>query len=99
MAMGNLLGQPGEFYPIVTGDSASRSIALERLQQEAQRVLARLAAGSRELSGPQRTFGAMLPGIGRGLKVAVELGDYTALIEELYAAILTAPHVRRPLRR
>ena len=89
VAMGNLLGQPGEFYPIVTSDSASRGMAMERLQQEAQRVLARLAAGSRAMSGPRRTFGAMLPGIGRGLKVAVELGDYTALIEELYAAILT----------
>jgi hypothetical protein len=88
VAMGNLLGQPGEFYPIVTSDSASRGMAMERLQQEAQRVLARLAAGSRAMSGPRRTFGAMLPGIGRGLKVAVELGDYTALIEELYAAIL-----------
>ena len=52
VAMGNLLGQPGEFYPIVTSDSSSRSMALERLQQEAQRVLARIAAGSRTMPGP-----------------------------------------------
>jgi hypothetical protein len=89
VAMGNLLGQPGEFYPIVTGDSSARGMALERLQQDAQRVLSRLAAGSRAMSGPRRVFGAMLPGIGNGLRAAVEAGDHMALIEELYSALLT----------
>jgi hypothetical protein len=89
VAMGNLLGQPGEFYPIVTSDPTSRGTALERLQQDAQRVLSRIAAESRAMTGERRAFGAMLPGICNGLRAAVEAGDYVALIEELYSALLT----------
>jgi MFS family permease len=89
VAMGDLLGRPGEFYPIVTGDPAARSRDLERLQQDAQRVLVKLAAASRAMPGPHRAFGALLPGIGYGLKAAVEAGDNLALIEELYSALLT----------
>ena len=94
--MGNLLGQPGEFYAIVTSDSSSRGMALERLQQEAQRVLARIAAGSRTMDVPRKAFGAMLHGIGHGMRAAVEAGDYTALDR---GAVLRAAHADTDVRR
>ena len=75
--------------PIVTGDPSARGMALERLQQDAQRVLSRIAAAARTMSGERRVFAAMLPGIGNGLRAAVEAGDHVALIEELYSALLT----------
>ncbi|HTO22200.1 MAG TPA: MFS transporter [Spirochaetia bacterium] len=82
VCMGNLLGRPGEFYSVVTADAAARGRALERLQQEAQRVLSRLAAGSPTLRTEVRTRS-------RDLKEAAAAGDHAAIIRELYALLLT----------
>jgi hypothetical protein len=74
VALGNLLGSPGDFYPIVTGDSGARGMALERLQQDAQElrdVRESLARGCRRL------------------KEAAEAADHAALIDELYSVLLT----------
>jgi hypothetical protein len=82
VAMGNLLGRPGEFYSIVTGDAASRGMALERLQQESQRVLSRLAEGSAAAPRAAISQGR------RGLKNAAAAGDHAAIIREIYTLLL-----------
>ncbi len=47
IALGNLLGKPGAFYPYLTGDRASRAATLSRLLAESQRnVTAILNAAS-----------------------------------------------------
>jgi hypothetical protein len=92
VAMGNLLGRPGEFYSIVTGDAASRSMALERLQQESQRALSRLAAGWGSAASSGSAAGpAVRAAIARGcrsLKDAAAAGDHAAIIQELYSILL-----------
>src|SRR5271157_1015945 len=87
VALGNLLGRPGEFYPIVTGDPAARGVALERLEQEAQRSLARLAGARKqrtESPGVRETLALSC----RGLKEAAAAADHAVLIEELYCVLL-----------
>jgi len=82
VAMGNLLGRPGEFYSIVTRDAAARSVTLERLQQESQRALMKLADAARP---------AVRPAIARGcrqLKEAAAAGDHAAIVEEMYTILL-----------
>jgi hypothetical protein len=86
IAMGNLLGTPGEFYALVTGDAASRSVALERLQQDAQRNLQALAGSAPARRAPAEARKAVL-GAGRKLRDAVTAADHAAIIEEMYAAL------------
>ena len=81
VGMGNLLGRFGEFYSVVTADATARARALERLQQEAQRVLSRIAARSPLLQTEVRTRC-------RDLKQAAAAGDHAAIIKELYALLL-----------
>ncbi len=76
IAMGNLLGTPGEFYAIVTGDASSRSVALERLQQEAQRNLQALVSAARGAAGPAGRARTLV-GTGQRLRGAVR-GPTTA---------------------
>jgi MFS family permease len=87
IAMGNLLGRPGEFYSIITGAAAAQSVALERLQQEAQRNVQALAAAASRHQGPAGARDALL-GAGRRLRDAVAADDHGPLIEELYATLL-----------
>jgi len=82
VGMGNLLGRPGEFYPIVTADAAARGRALERLQQDAQRVMSRLAAGANPLLRTEVRTRC------RDLKDAAAAGDHATIIEELYGILL-----------
>jgi HEAT repeat protein len=87
VALGNLLGRPGEFYSIVTEDPAGRSVALEKLQQDAQRTLARCGGGkARAPSGGARD--ALLLA-GRTLKDAAEAADYAGIIRGMHDALLT----------
>ncbi len=87
VAMGDLLGSPGEFYAIVTGDSSSRSMSLERLQIEAQRTLLRLA-GLPQLRDVPREAREALPLGARRLRDAAAAGDFAALIEALHGVLL-----------
>jgi hypothetical protein len=88
VALGNLLGRPGDFYPIVTGDSAARSIALERLQQDAQKTLSRLAGGGKAGAESREVREALARGC-RRLKDAAEAAAHAALIDGLYSVLLT----------
>jgi hypothetical protein len=88
VALGNLLGRPGDFYPIVTGDSAARSVALERLQQEAQKTLTRLAGAGKARPDSREVREALARGC-RRLKEAAGAADHAALIDELYSVLLT----------
>jgi hypothetical protein len=87
MAMGNLLGRPGEFYAILTGDSSARSVALERLQQDAQRNLQALVSSANVRRGPADVRDA-LGGAGRLLKDAVAAADHVPLLERLHEVLL-----------
>jgi MFS family permease len=86
IAMGNLLGRPGEFYSIVTGDATARSVALERLQQDAQRNVQTLVAAANRRKEPVEARAA-LQGAGQRLHDAVALSDHGPLIEELYSTL------------
>jgi MFS family permease len=87
IAMGNLLGAPGEFYPIVTGDDTARSIALEKLKADAQRNLQALAStlgGRRDPHGVREA----LMGAGKRLRETESGDDLGELIEILHALLL-----------
>jgi hypothetical protein len=88
IAMGNLLGTPGEFYALVTGDSTARSLALEKLQQDAQRNLQALVGSVSVRRGPHDERDTLLAA-GRRLRDAVAQADHAPLIEELHTALLT----------
>jgi hypothetical protein len=85
--MGNLLGTPGEFYAIVTGDAASRSVALERLQQDAQKNILALAASPAARRGPTAAHEVLL-GAGRRLRDAVSAADHAPVMEQLYVSLV-----------
>ncbi len=87
IALGNLLGTPGEFYALVSGGSASRSVALERLQAEAQRNLQALGATPAARRGPAEARAAMLAA-GRSLRDAVTAARLEEIIERLYEALI-----------
>jgi hypothetical protein len=86
IAMGNLLGTPGELYPIVTGSGESRSVAMEKLQAEVQKTLQGIIASA----GPRCTAAireSLVSGV-RRLRDAANAADYAAIIEELYTVVL-----------
>jgi len=87
IAMGNLLGTPGEFYAIVTGDRTARSVALERLAQDAQRNLQALAGSPTARRVSEATRLSLLAA-GRKLRDSVASIDHVPLIEELYATLI-----------
>jgi hypothetical protein len=87
IAMGNLLGKPGEFYSIVTRDRTGRDMALERLQQEAQRNLQLIVRSARSRGGTRSAREALV-GAGRRMHDAVSSGDNAALMEDLYTTLL-----------
>jgi len=87
IALGNLLGKPGEFYAIMTGDASSRGMALERLQQEAQRNLQSLVSTACGGSGPADLCDALVRTAAR-LRGAVPGTDYASQILALHAALL-----------
>ena len=87
IALGNLLGRPGEFYALLTGDANARSVALERLQQEAQRKLQSLVALAAKHRGPADARDALHVSC-RKLREAIVAADYGALIRELHATLL-----------
>jgi MFS family permease len=87
IALGNLLGRPGEFYSLVTGDSTARSVALERLQQDAQRNLHALLSSVGHLRGPHDAREA-LAGAAMRLRDAAAASEHGALIDALHAVLL-----------
>ncbi|MEW5815188.1 MAG: MFS transporter [Spirochaetota bacterium] len=56
IAMGNLLGRPGEFYPYVTGDPAKRESQLQRLFSEVQMNLNVILKNSRHLKPESKKY-------------------------------------------
>jgi HEAT repeat protein len=92
ITLANLLGTPaggaGGFYSIITGDSATRSIAMERLDAEAQKNTATLYAHCRrELSGRTERRRALALAA-RSLHEAVVREDHSAIIVSLAGALL-----------
>jgi MFS family permease len=87
IALANLLGKPGEFYAIVTGDASSRGVALERLQQEAQRNLQALVSTACASGGPVELRDALV-GAAKRLHEKVAGADYAAQIETLHVVLL-----------
>jgi hypothetical protein len=87
IAMGNLLGKPGEFYVLLTGDANARSVALERLQQDAQRNLQNLVALASKRKGPAEARDGLHASC-RKLRDAIAAADHVPLIKELHATLL-----------
>ena len=87
VALGNLLGRPGEFYSIVTGDASSRGVALERLQQEAQRNLQALVSAACGGGGPVELRDSLM-NTAKRLRSTVPGTDPASLIETLHAVLL-----------
>ncbi|HEY9593112.1 MAG TPA: MFS transporter [Spirochaetia bacterium] len=81
-AMGNLLGAPGQFYEVVTGSAAERSMALEKLQTDAQRTILALAEHA-----PSADRAPVLAAA-REMKEAVERSDLAGLVVALHACLL-----------
>ena len=87
IALGNLLGRPGTFYPFLTGDGASRAATLGRLLAEAQRnVQAVLSAAPEnfESSSTRETISAAM----RDMRVAVDTLDHARIVRVVYEALL-----------
>jgi len=87
LAMGNLLGTPGQVYALMTGDSSARSVAFERLEAEAQRNFHALAAAASGRRTPQDA-GDGLAEAGRRLREAAGGADRAPLIDALHEALL-----------
>ncbi len=87
IALGNLLGKPGSFYPYLTGDRASRAATLERLFAESQRnvsaILSAAPAGFESSSTREAVAGAM-----RDLKKAVETLDHARIATRVHQVVL-----------
>jgi HEAT repeat protein len=95
IALGNLLGTPGEFYRYVTGERASRSAGMERLAAEAQRNVQELLQGARlpgasepsarsTVRDARHALSAALP----RLRESVEVQDSGRVIEILWEILL-----------
>ncbi|HUI72192.1 MAG TPA: HEAT repeat domain-containing protein, partial [Spirochaetia bacterium] len=92
IALGNLLGAPGQaqggFYPIVTGDRATRSMALERLDAEAQKNQQTLFAHCRPGFSGRVARRQALAKASRGLHEAVAREDHVAIVDSVSNAVL-----------
>jgi len=87
IAMGNLLGAPGGFYAIVTGDRATRSVAMERLEAEAQKNPDTLFAHCRRDFARRAARRQALAMAGRSLHQAVVREDHPAIVEREHDAM------------
>jgi HEAT repeat protein len=88
IAMGNLLGRPGEFYAIVTADSAARSTAMEKLRQDAQKNLQALLRASFTPQGARELRDSLL-GAARRLRAAAATEDNALLLRHLHETLIS----------
>ena len=93
ITLANLLGTPSGgasgFYSIVTGDRATRSIAMERLDAEAQKNPRTLFAHCRPDLAARAARRKALARSARGLHEAVLQENHAAIIDALPAAVLS----------
>ena len=78
---------PGGFYAIVTGDRATRSVAMERLEAEAQKNPDTLFAHSRRDFARRAARRQALAMAGRSLHQAVVREDHPAIVEREHDAM------------
>ena len=88
IAMGNLLGRPGEFYSIVTSGSSARSLAMEKLRQDAGKNLLALLR-SRFSRSSDRALRDALVGAGRRLRAAAAAEDHAPLLEQVHDTLIS----------
>jgi MFS family permease len=87
IALGNLLGKPGSFYPYLTGERGARAAALRRFFAEGQRNVAAILASvpdSFESSNTREAVGNAM----RSLRSAVELLDHAKMARRVHDAVL-----------
>ncbi len=87
IALGNLLGKPGAFYPYLTGDRASRAATLSRLLAESQRNVSAIlnaASESFESSNTREAVSAAMA----DLYHAVESLDYARIAQRVHDVAL-----------
>ncbi len=91
IALGNLLGTPGEFYRYVTGGRAGRSAGMERLAADAQRnvqeLLSEACAGELADQTMQDAQGALAAAL-LLMRQSVEAQDNAGVIETLWQILL-----------
>jgi HEAT repeat protein len=93
ITLGNFLGAPtgdaGGFYSIVTGDRSTRSLAMERLEAEAQKNPQTLNAHCRPEFSRRAARRQALARAARELHGAVVREDHPAIIDGLAGALLS----------
>jgi len=97
IAMGNLLGRPGEFYGTLTNETARQGSRLGRLCRGARRAVRSVARGLPRRS-PDRATLATLETDLRTARNHLEAQAYRTAVEDLYAIILRLARLalRRP---
>jgi MFS family permease len=87
IALGNLLGKPGAFYPYLTGDRASRAAALRRFFAEGQRNVAATLDAFPESFESSNT-GEAVAGAMRDLRAAVDALDHARIARRVHDVVL-----------
>ena len=87
IALGNLLGKPGAFYPYLTGDRASRAAALRRFFAEGQRNVTAILDAAPESFESSNTRES-IPGSMRDLRDAVETMDHARIARRVHETAL-----------
>jgi MFS family permease len=87
IALGNLLGRPGAFYPYLTADRASRAAALQRFCAEGQRAVAAFLGASPDSFESSNTREAVA-GSMHDLKAAVDTLDHARIARRVHEAVL-----------
>ena len=89
IALGNLLGKPGAFYPYLTGDRASRAAALRRFFADGQRNVTAILDAS-PVSFESSSTRESIAGSMRDLRAAVETLDHARIVRRVHETVLGA---------
>jgi hypothetical protein len=87
IALGNLLGRPGTFYPYLTADRASRAAALQRFCVEGQRNVAAILRSAPESFESSNTREAVIAAL-RDLRRAVDQLDHVRIARRVHEVVL-----------
>jgi len=92
IALGNLFGRPGAFYPYLTGDRASRAAALQRFCAEAQRNVTALLRAAPQGFESSNTREAVAASLG-DLRAAVDTLDHARIVRRVHEVTLGVSRV------
>jgi hypothetical protein len=87
IALGNLLGRPGAFYPYLTGNRASRAAALRRFFADGQRNVTAILDAAPESFESSNTREAVTASM-RDLRAAVDTLDHARIARRVHETAL-----------